>query len=49
MRVSRVVEEIFRRVALGIQSNEGFTPQALLVFIHVMISGSVSQLNKKLS
>ena len=47
LRVSRVVEEVFRRVALGIQNNEGFTPQALLVFIHNLISNSIPQLTQK--
>ena len=47
LRVSRVVEEVFRRVAVGIQSNKGFTPQALLVFIHNLISNSIPQLAQK--
>ena len=43
-RTSRVVEEVFRRVAVGIQGNPGFTPQALLVFVFEVLSNSIPQL-----
>ncbi len=46
-RTSRVVEEVFRRVAVGIQGNRGFTPQALLIFIHEVLSDSIPQLAVK--
>lgn len=43
-RTSRVVEEVFRRVAVGIQNNLGFTPEALLIFVHEVLSDSIPQL-----
>ena len=43
----RVGEEIFRRVAHGILVNYGFTPEAILVFVHGLVSESVSQLSAK--
>ena len=46
-RTSRVVEEVFRRVAVGIQGNHGFTPRALLVFVYEVLSDSIPQLASK--
>ncbi len=43
----RVVEEVFRRVGLGIHGNQLFTPQALLVFVHGLLSDSTPQLSSK--
>ena len=42
-----MVEEVFRRVAVGIQGNRGFTPQALLVFVYEVLSDSIPQLAVK--
>jgi len=46
-RTCRVVEEVFRRVASGIQLSAVFTSQALLVFIHGVLSNSVPLLAEK--
>lgn len=43
-RACRVVEEVFRRVAVGIQSNLSFTPEALLIFVYEVLSDSIPQL-----
>ena len=41
------MEDVFRRVGYGILGNDGFTPQALLVFIHGLVSNSIPQLSSK--
>ena len=46
-RSCRIIEEALRRIALGVQQNHAFTPQALLIFIHSVISNSIPQLTSK--
>ncbi len=46
-RTCRVVEEVFRRVASGIQHSAGFTARAMLEFIHGVLNNSVPQLADK--
>ena len=38
---------MFRRVAVGIQGNLGFSPQALLIFVYEVLSDSIPQLTSK--
>ena len=46
-QVAATVEDVFRKVAAGIQSNKGFTPSDLLLFIHGLISNTIPQLRPK--
>lgn len=46
-RTLRVVEEVFRRVAVGMQNNPAFTPKALLVFVYEVTNDSIPQLVSK--
>ncbi|CAI8031672.1 Small subunit processome component 20 homolog [Geodia barretti] len=43
-RTSRVAEEVLRQIGYGILSNDGLTPQALLVFVHGLVSDAVPRL-----
>ena len=42
-----VAEEIFRRVGYGILANDGFTPEAILVFVHSLVNEAIPQLFTK--
>lgn len=44
-KLSRQVEEALSRVSLGVQGNEGFSTNHLLLFIHDLVSDSVPKLS----
>ncbi len=44
-KLSHQVEEALCRVSLGVQGNEGFSTDHLLLFIHDLVSDSVPQLS----
>ena len=46
-RTCHVVEDVFRCVGYGILANDGFTPQAILMFVHGLVSDAIPQLSTK--
>ena len=44
-RTSHVAEEVLRQTGYGILSNDGVTPQSLLVFVHGLVSDAVPRLS----
>ena len=46
-RTCHVAEETLRQISYGLLSNEGLSPQALLVFVHGLVSDAIPRLSDK--
>ena len=48
-KVAVIVEDIFKKVAIGIQRNKGFTPELLLLFVHEVLTDMIKNVKPKTS
>ena len=48
-KVALIVEDIFKKVAIGIQRNKGFTPELMLLFVHEVLTDMIKTVKPKTS
>ena len=46
-KVAVAIEDIFKKVAIGVQRNKAFSPKLLLQFVHEVLTSSAKEMEPK--
>lgn len=46
-KVAMKIEDIYKKVAIGVQRNKSFSPKLLLMFVHEILSETVQDVKPK--